>query len=68
MTQRPVRLKHAWQGWPAGHVFTDMPSNQADHMIAAGQAEFGDTETKGMEAPNNRQIGGRHGRGGRTTK
>ncbi len=39
-TLKPVRLKIAWQQWPKGHVFTAMPAAQAQHMIAAGQAEY----------------------------
>jgi hypothetical protein len=39
-TLKLVRLKHAWQQWPKGHVFTAMPAAQAQHMIAAGQAEY----------------------------
>lgn len=39
-TLKPVRLKLAWRHWPKGHVFTAMPAAQAQHMIAAGQAEY----------------------------
>jgi hypothetical protein len=39
-TLKPVRLKHAWQSWPRGHIFTAMPAAQAQMMIAAGQAEY----------------------------
>jgi hypothetical protein len=39
-TQKPVRLTRGWQSWPKGHVFTDMPAAQAQHMVEAGQAEY----------------------------
>lgn len=42
---RPVRLRQAWQCWPKGHIFTEMPAAQAQHMVAAGQAEYIDAPT-----------------------
>lgn len=35
-----VRLKLAWQAWPKGHVFEDMPAGQAQIMVARGYAEY----------------------------
>lgn len=52
-TLKPVRLKHAWQEWPKGHVFTAMPAAQAQVMVAAGQAEYA---TKEMSAPVDRMM------------
>lgn len=52
-TLKPVRLKHAWQAWPKGHVFTAMPAAQAQVMIAAGQAEYC---TEPMPSPADRMM------------
>jgi len=53
-TLKPVRLRYAWQHWPKGHVFTAMPATQAQHMIAAGQAEYFDEAISA--APVNRMM------------
>jgi hypothetical protein len=34
-----IRLKQAWKRWSIGHVFPDMPQNQAQLLIARGIAE-----------------------------
>lgn len=56
-TLRPVRLKSAWQHWPKGHVFSAMPAAQAEHMIAAGQAEY---LSAVMRAPADRMMRPEH--------
>ena len=53
-TLRPVRLKIAWQQWPKGHVFREMPAAQAQHMIAAGQVEYLTEDIPA--APNDRMM------------
>jgi hypothetical protein len=65
---RPVKLKAPWGAWSKGHVFTDMPANQAAALVARGIAEY---ETAIVAAPANRMIGGKQagrrphgGRGG----
>lgn len=35
-----IRLLHAWNAFPKGHVFTDMPGTQSEAMVTAGQAEW----------------------------
>lgn len=34
-----IVLKQAWKQWGVGHVFTDMPPNQASELIRRGIAE-----------------------------
>lgn len=34
-----IRLLKAWKRWSIGHVFTDMPENQASLLIERGIAE-----------------------------
>lgn len=51
---RPVRLRHAWQEWSKGHVFTAMPAAQAQAMVEAGQAEYVTVD----EAPAAERAGG----------
>lgn len=63
-TLKPVRLKLAWQSWPKGHVFTSMPAAQAQHMVAAGQAEYADEQVKA--SPADRMM--RPGRGKQTLR
>jgi hypothetical protein len=39
MEMTAIRLTKAWKRWPVGHVFTDMPENQAEALMARGIAE-----------------------------
>lgn len=39
---RAIRLKRSWSNWPKGHVITDMPAAQRQHLIESGFAELVD--------------------------
>lgn len=54
-----VRLRLAWQSWPKGHVFTEMPAAQAEVMVATGRAEYVRDEpavSAAMPAPVDRMM------------
>ena len=68
MTAETCRLKLLcdWGGYTKGHEFPEMPAGQARTMQANRLGEI--MEGKAAEAPLNRAIGARGGKGGRVTK
>jgi hypothetical protein len=62
-TLKPVRLLRAWQQWPKGHIFTTMPAAQAQHMVAAGQAEYATEDIPASPADRMMRVPKRRGRG-----
>lgn len=58
-----IRLKQAWKTWPVGHVFTEMPANQARLLISRGigaevqeEASSGGLLSRMMPSPVDRMM------------
>jgi len=63
-----IRMKQAWQQYPAGHVFAagcGMPAAQRQMMVWGGQAEY---VGEPVEAPANRMMVAAPAKRGRPSK